>query len=253
VVLKKSVPLQAGEVIDASFMSVVALDDFFEREMQDAKDAELMLSLHLKATMMKVSDPIMFGHAIRVFFKDAFAKHGDVLLSIGANPNQGLGSLLDTVRTKLPADQAATIVADFDACYADRPWLAMVDSDKGITNLHAPNDVIVDASMPVVVRDSGKMWNKLGELEDVKCLIPDRCYATTYQEVLSYVKTKGQFDVSTMGSVVSVTLPLLHNVVSFFLLNTLHAYFSPHLYLNCCFCCRCFFPSGQRGSHGEKG
>lgn len=206
IVLKAETPLEEGEVVDASRMSVKSLRDFYEREMQDAKDSELMLSLHLKATMMKVSDPIMFGHAIRVFFQDAFDKHGEVLASIGANPNGGLGSVYETIKSKLPADQAATIQADFEACFEDRPWLAMVDSDKGITNLHAPNDIIIDASMPVVVRDSGKMWNKLGELEDVKCLIPDRCYATMYQEVLSYVKTKGQFDVATMGSVANVGL-----------------------------------------------
>jgi isocitrate dehydrogenase len=146
--------------------------------------------------MMKISDPIMFGHCVKVFFKDAFAKHQSVLDEIGANPNNGLGSVLESVQKKLPEDQAKQIVADFDACYEDRPWLAMVDSDKGITNLHVPSDIIIDASMPVVVRDSGKMWNKLNELEDTKCLIPDRCYATVYQEVLSYVKTQGQFDVA---------------------------------------------------------
>jgi isocitrate dehydrogenase len=146
--------------------------------------------------MMKISDPIMFGHCVKVFFQAAFDKHGKVLEEIGANPNNGLGSVLNAVQKKLPEDEAAQILADFEACYEDRPWLAMVDSDRGITNLHVPSDIIIDASMPVVVRDSGKMWNKLGEMEDTKCLIPDRCYATIYQEVISFVKTKGQFDVA---------------------------------------------------------
>ena len=201
-VLKEDLALLKGEVIDATFLSVKALCDFYESEIQDAKDTETLLSLHLKATMMKVSDPIMFGHAIKVFFKDAFAKHGATLEAIGANPNNGLGAVLEQIRAKLPSDQAKEIEADIEACYEDRPWLAMVNSDKGITNLHAPNDIIIDASMPVVIRDSGKMWNKLNEMEDTKCLIPDRCYATMYQEAISYVKTNGQFDPATMGSVV---------------------------------------------------
>lgn len=205
-VLKESVPVEAGDVIDASFMSIKSLQDFYEREMQEARDSELLLSLHLKATMMRVSDPIFFGHAIKVYFKDAFAKHGEKLRSIGANPNQGLTSIFAEVKKHCSEEEASQIIADFDACYDTRPWLAMVNSDKGITNLHAPNDIIIDASMPVVVRDSGKMWNKLNEMEDTKCLIPDRCYATMYQEVLSYVKTKGQFDVSTMGNVANVGL-----------------------------------------------
>jgi len=139
-VMKESTVLEAGEVIDASFMSVSALEDFFEEEIQDAKDNELLFSLHLKATMMKVSDPIMFGHCIRVFYKDAFAKHGPLLEELGANPNQGLASILDVVKDKCDDATAQQIVADFEACYEDRPWLAMVNSDKGITNLHAPND-----------------------------------------------------------------------------------------------------------------
>jgi isocitrate dehydrogenase len=156
--------------------------------------------------MMKVSDPIMFGHCIRVFYKDAFDKHGEVLEEIGATPNQGLASIFESVKEKLDGDIADQILADFEACYEDRPWLAMVNSDKGITNLHAPNDIIIDASMPVVVRDSGKMWNKMDELEDTKCVIPDRCYATMYQEVFNYVKTNGQFDVATMGHISNVGL-----------------------------------------------
>ncbi|KAG7370887.1 isocitrate dehydrogenase [Nitzschia inconspicua] len=205
-VLKESIPLEAREVIDASFLSVKDLADFYEQEIEDSKETETLFSLHLKATMMKVSDPIMFGQCIRVFFKDAFAKHGATLEKIGANPNQGLASIFEAVKTKLDEAKAKEIVADFDACYENRPWLAMVDSDRGITNLHAPNDIIIDASMPVVIRDSGKMWNKLGELEDCKCVIPDRCYATFYQEVINYVKTHGQFDVATMGNVSNVGL-----------------------------------------------
>lgn len=205
-ILKESNPLEAGEVIDAAYMSVKELHAFYEREIQDAKDADLMLSLHLKATMMKVSDPILFGHCVKAFFKNAFEKHRDVLDSVGANPNNGLASVYASVESKLPSDQAKAILDDFEACYENRPWLAMVDSDKGITNLHVPSDVIIDASMPVVVRDSGQMWNKDGELEDVKCLIPDRSYATMYQEMISYTKTHGQFDVSTMGNVANVGL-----------------------------------------------
>mmetsp|Transcript_21996 Transcript_21996/g.50160 ORF Transcript_21996/g.50160 Transcript_21996/m.50160 type:complete len:810 (-) Transcript_21996:134-2563(-) len=204
--LRGSVQLEAGEVIDASFMDTKILRQFYEDEIEDAHKNEMLLSLHLKATMMKISDPILFGHAVEVFFKDAFEKHGEVLKEIGANPNNGLGSVLSTVSAKLSADQAEKILADFDACYETRPWLAMVNSDKGITNLHVPSDIIIDASMPVVVRDSGMMWNKDNELEDTKCIIPDRSYATMYQEVISYVKSQGQFDVSSMGNVSNVGL-----------------------------------------------
>mmetsp|Transcript_17167 Transcript_17167/g.23578 ORF Transcript_17167/g.23578 Transcript_17167/m.23578 type:complete len:808 (-) Transcript_17167:85-2508(-) len=205
-VLKDSTPLQAGEVIDAATMSIDELCSFYEKEIQEAKDEELLLSLHLKATMMKVSDPILFGHCVKVFYKEAFEKHGDLFEEIGANPNNGLGSIIDTVKAKLSPEKAEEVLADIDACYENRPWLAMVNSDKGITNLHVPSDIIIDASMPVVVRDSGQMWNKDNELEDTKCMIPDRCYATMYQEVISYVKTKGQFDVATMGNVANVGL-----------------------------------------------
>jgi isocitrate dehydrogenase len=205
-ILKESVPLTRNEVIDASFISIAALTDFYATEIKDALDDDLLLSLHLKATMMKISDPIMFGHAIRVYFAAAVDKHADTLQSINANLNHGLASLFELLDTKLPPEQAAAIRADFELCFEVQPWLAMVDSDKGITNLHAPNDVIIDASMPVVIRDSGKMYNRLGEMEDVKCLIPDRCYATVYQEVISYVKSVGQFDVATMGNVVRTKL-----------------------------------------------
>jgi len=208
-ILKKEIPLEAGEVIDSSFMSASALTSFLEEEIEDAKNSDILFSIHLKATMMKISDPIMFGHCIKVFFKDVFDKHGDILNEIGVDPKQGLSSILDSVENKIDdKKKKKEILLDFKGCYGteDRPWLAMVDSDKGITNLHAPNDIIIDASMPVVVRDSGMMWNEDGELEDCKCVIPDRCYATLFQEVISYVKTNGQFDVSTMGNVANVGL-----------------------------------------------
>lgn len=204
--LKESVALQAGEVIDAATLSVEELTKFYETEIEEAKSSDLLFSLHLKATMMKVSDPILFGHCVRVFFKAAFEKHAATLAEIGANPNQGLGAVYKAIESKLPEDEAKNIIHDFEACYEDRPWLAMVNSDKGITNLHVPSDVIIDASMPVVIRDSGMMWNKFNELEDVKCVIPDRSYATMYQEMISFCKTKGQFDVSTMGNVSNVGL-----------------------------------------------
>ena len=155
---------------------------------------------------MKVSDPIMFGHCVKVYFKNVFDKYGPLLEEIGANPNLGLGAVLDSIDSKLPPEKAKEIRDAIDACYDERPWLAMVNSDKGITNLHVPSDIIIDASMPVVVRDSGQMWNKDNELEDTKCLIPDRCYATMYQEMISYCKVNGQFDVATMGNVSNVGL-----------------------------------------------
>lgn len=208
-ILKDSIALEANEVIDASFMSAEALTNFLEDEIEDAKNSDILFSIHLKATMMKVSDPIMFGHCIKVFFKDVFDKYGDVLAEIGADPKQGLGSILEAVENKVDdKKKKKEIMLAFKGCYGttDRPWLAMVDSDRGITNLHAPNDIIIDASMPVVVRDSGMMWNEDGELEDCKCVIPDRCYATLFQEVFNYVKTHGQFDVATMGNVSNVGL-----------------------------------------------
>lgn len=203
--LRAPLPLLAGEVVDASAMSVRELCAFYEKEMTAAADEGVLFSLHLKATMMKVSDPIMFGHAVRVFFKDVFAKHAAALQTAGVNANHGLADLLEKIKA-LPADAAQGIRDDLEAAYAHRPWLAMVDSAKGITNLHVPSDIIIDASMPVVIRDSGKMWNREGNLEDVKCCIPDRCYALIYQEVVSFVKAHGQFDVSTMGSVANVGL-----------------------------------------------
>jgi monomeric type NADP-dependent isocitrate dehydrogenase len=202
-VLKESVAVQAGEVVDASVMSAAALREYFEAELQSAKADNLMVSLHLKATMMKISDPIMFGHCVSVFFKDAFAKHGAALAAAGANPNNGLGSVYEAIQTLPNKDE---IMADFEATFASRPPLAYVDSHKGITNLHVPSDVIIDASMPVVIRDSGKMWNKDDALEDTMTIIPDRCYATMYQAVIDDCKANGQFDVTTMGNIANVGL-----------------------------------------------
>jgi len=204
-VLKQEVKLEAGEIIDASRMSTKKLSAFLFAELEAAKAADLMVSLHLKATMMKVSDPIMFGYAVKAFFAPLFAEHGDKLAAIGFNPNNGIGALADKVSALSDADKAA-VEASLAECYAMRPGLAMVDSDRGITNLHVPSDVIIDASMPVVVRDSGKMWNKDNQLEDTKCIIPDRCYATMYQAVIEDCKTNGQFDVATMGNVANVGL-----------------------------------------------
>jgi len=204
-VLKPSVQLQAGEVIDSSMMSVRKLRAFYEREFSSAKAEGLMTSLHLKATMMKVSDPIFFGHAVSVFFSDVYNGLADKLAAAKISPNSGLGQLYDALPSMSSADQSA-IKAALESSYAKMPKLAMVDSDKGITNLHVSSDVIIDASMPVVVRDSGKMWNKEGELEDVKCIIPDRCYATMYDAIIQDCKVNGQFDVTTMGNVANVGL-----------------------------------------------
>ena len=204
-VLKAGLALQAGEILDCSALSVRALRDFYADQIQDAKARGLLLSLHLKATMMKVSDPVMFGHAVSVFFAPVFEKHAAALGALGVNPNNGLGDLVARL-AQLPADQKSAIEADIQAVYADRPALAMVDSDKGITNLHVPNDVIVDASMPVVVRDGGKMWGPDGKLHDTKALIPDRCYAGIYQAVLDDCRVNGAYDPATMGSVPNVGL-----------------------------------------------
>jgi isocitrate dehydrogenase len=203
--VKKEVKLLAGEVFDSSVMHVAKLRDFYEKTAKEAKDKNVLLSLHLKATMMKVSDPVMFGHAVSVYFKDVFEKHGETLKQIGANPNYGLGDILAKLE-KLPADKKEEILADIDKCYEKGPALAMVDSRNNITNLHVPNDVIVDASMPVVVRDGGKMWNKNDELQDTIAMIPDRCYATMYSEIIEDCKKNGQFDPATMGSVSNVGL-----------------------------------------------
>jgi isocitrate dehydrogenase len=204
-VLKSQISLLEGEVIDAAVMNVAALRNFYAEEIEKARNDGVLLSLHLKATMMKVSDPIMFGHCVSVYYKDALDKHADVLEEIGANVNNGLAGVLEKL-DKLPADTKAEIEADIDAVYETRPDLAMVDSRKGITNLHAPNNIIVDASMPNVIRDGGKMWNKHDELQDCIAMVPDRCYATMYAEILEDAKARGQFDPATMGSVSNVGL-----------------------------------------------
>jgi len=203
--LKDDAPLQAREVIDACVMSASALRDFLESAIQEAKDKGVLLSLHLKATMMKVSDPILFGHAVSVFFKDVFEKHADTFAELGVNPNNGFGAVLALIDT-LPVDKKAEIEADIQACYNNRPALAMVNSDKGITNLHVPSDVIIDASMPAAIRSSGKMWGPDGELHDTVAIIPDRCYADVYQETINFCKENGAFDPRTMGSVPNVGL-----------------------------------------------
>jgi len=204
-VLKPEVALKAGEVIDSSCMSVSALRDYFEQQMTDAKNNDVMLSLHLKATMMKVSDPVMFGHAVSVYFKDVFEKYADTFEKLGVNPANGLGDVYAKIAS-LPEGEREAIEADIQATYETRPRLAMVDSDKGITNLHVPNDVIVDASMPAAIRASGKMWGSDGKLHDTKAMIPDRCYAPIFEETIQFCKENGAFDVTTMGNVSNVGL-----------------------------------------------
>ena len=204
-VLKESVPVLAGEVIDSTAMDVAALRSFLAAQISDAKQQGVLFSLHLKATMMKVSDPIMFGHAVEVFFADVFAKYGDVIAAAGGDPRNGWASVLSAVES-LPADQRAAIEADIAAAYANGPDLAMVDSDKGITNLHVPSDVIVDASMPAMIRTSGQMWNAAGEQQDAKAVIPDSSYAGVYQTVIEDCIANGAYDPSTMGSVPNVGL-----------------------------------------------
>ena len=204
-VLKASTKLQANEVIDSAVMSCSALREFFEAQMQDAKEKGVMLSLHLKATMMKVSDPVMFGHAVTVYFKEVFEKYADVFEELGIEETNGLGDVYAKIK-ELPAAQQEEIEAAIMAVYATRPELAMVDSDRGITNLHVPSDVIVDASMPAAIRASGKMWGTDGKLHDTKAMIPDRCYAEIFQETIEFCKENGAFDVKTMGSVSNVGL-----------------------------------------------
>jgi isocitrate dehydrogenase len=204
-VLKKNAPLLEGEIIDSTKMSVAALRKFIDEQIEDAKQSGVLFSVHLKATMMKVSDPVMFGHFVTVFFKDVFEKHAASLEQAGVNPNLGLGDLYKKIEA-LPADKRAEIEADIKATYAKRPPLAMVDSDKGITNLHAPNDIIIDASMPVVVRESGQMWGADGKLHDAKAVIPDRCYSTIYKEIIEDCKKRGALNPATMGTVPNVGL-----------------------------------------------
>ncbi len=204
-VLKESTPLQTGEVIDASAMNVAALREYFEETIEQAKIQGVLLSLHLKATMMKVSDPIMFGHCVSVFYKELFEKHTDIIDELGVNVNNGIGDLYARM-DKLPAEKKQEIEADIEAIYKKRPELAMVDSSKGITNLHVPNNVIIDASMPVVVRDGGKMWGPDDALHDTIAMVPDRSYATMYQEVIEDCQKLGAFDPATMGTVANVGL-----------------------------------------------
>lgn len=204
-VLKEKVVLQVGEVIDATFMSKASLIDFLSAQVPDAKAQGVLFSLHMKATMMKVSDPIIFGHAVRVFFKDVFDKHGATLEELGVDVNNGLGDLISKIDT-LPAEQKAAIQADIQACYDNGPDLAMVNSDRGITNLHVPSDVIIDASMPAMIRTSGCMWNAEGKTQDTKAVIPDSSYAGIYQETIDFCKKHGAFDPTTMGTVSNVGL-----------------------------------------------
>ncbi len=204
-VLKEKISLLEGEVIDASVMNVAALRKFYAEQIEEAKKDGVLLSLHLKATMMKISDPIMFGHAVSVYFKDALDKHADTLKEIGANVNNGLADVLGRL-DRLSADKKAEIEADIAKVYETQPQLAMVDSRKGKTNLHVSNDVIIDASMPNVVRDGGKMWNNDDELQDVIAMIPDRSYATIYKEIMEDAKRNGQFNPATMGAVANVGL-----------------------------------------------
>jgi len=204
-VLKPKVALQANEIIDATFMSKRALRQFLEEQIEDAKKQGVLFSLHMKATMMKVSDPKIFGHAVTVYYKDVFEKHGETLKKLGVDPDNGIGDLYTKIKA-LPDDQRKAIEADVQAVYQKRPPMAMVNSDKGITNLHVPSDIIIDASMPPVIRDSGKMWGPDGKAYDAKCVIPDSSYAPVYQEVVSFCKKHGALDPKTMGSVPNVGL-----------------------------------------------
>jgi isocitrate dehydrogenase len=204
-VLKPKVALQAGEVIDATFMSKRALRQFLEEQIEDAKKQGVLFSLHMKATMMKVSDPKIFGHAVTVYYKDVFEKHAATFQKLGVDPDNGLGDLYIKIKS-LPDDQRKAIEADIKEVYKKRPPMAMVNSDKGITNLHVPSDIIIDASMPPVIRDSGKMWGPDGKLQDTKCVIPDASYAPVYHEVVEFCKKHGAFDPRTMGSIPNVGL-----------------------------------------------
>ena len=204
-VLKDGLKVKAGEILDGARMSRRALAQFIARQIEDAREQGVLFSLHLKATMMKVSDPVMFGVAVTEFYRPVLEKHAAVLGEIGFDPNNGIGDLYARI-APLPEAKQAEIKADIEALYAQRPGLAMVNSDKGITNLHVPSDVIVDASMPAMIRDSGRMWNARGELQDAKAVIPDRCYARIYQVVIDDCKANGSFDPATMGSVPNVGL-----------------------------------------------
>ncbi|MBS97233.1 MAG: isocitrate dehydrogenase (NADP(+)) [Oceanospirillaceae bacterium] len=203
--VKKELPLQQGEVFDSMRMSCRELRDFFEETLNECKETGVMWSLHVKATMMKVSHPIVFGHAVTVYYKDLFDKWGETFEELGVNPNNGLSSVYDKIK-QLPESQQEEILQDIHDCYAERPEMAMVDSVKGITNLHIPSDVIVDASMPAMIRSSGQMWGRDGKLKDTKAVMPESTYARIYQEVINFCKTNGAFDPTTMGSVPNVGL-----------------------------------------------
>ena len=205
IVLKEKTSLLKDEIIDSMFMSKQALCDFYEEQMEDARETGVMFSLHVKATMMKISHPIVFGHAVKVFYKDAFAKHGELFEKLGANPNSGLSSIYEKIAT-LPASLREEIEQDLHACHERRPELAMVDSVKGISNLHAPNDVIVDASMPAMIRAGGQMWGPDGRLKDTKAVMPESTFARIYQEMINFCKTHGAFDPATMGTCPNVGL-----------------------------------------------
>jgi isocitrate dehydrogenase len=204
-VLKDRIALKAGEVIDGTFMSSAALVSFLEGQIEEAKKQGVLFSIHLKATMMKVSDPIIFGFAVRTFFREVFDKHAAAFKEVGVDPNNGLGDLYAAIK-KLPAAKQAEIEADIQACYAKRPGLAMVNSDKGITNLHVPSDVIIDASIPPMIRDSGQMWGPDGKLRETKAVVPDHSYAPLYHEAIEHCKRHGAFDPRTMGTVPNVGL-----------------------------------------------
>jgi isocitrate dehydrogenase len=204
-VLKEKTTVLAAEVIDAAVMSVKALRAFYDREINAAKSENILLSLHVKATMMKISDPILFGHAVTVYYQDVFAKYADTFAQLGVNPNHGIGDVYSKIQA-LPEAERSAIESDLQAVYTDRPQLAMVNSDLGITNLHVPSDVIIDASMAAAIRTSGKMWGADGQAHDTKAMIPDRCYATIYQECIKFCQEHGAFDVTTMGNVANVGL-----------------------------------------------
>lgn len=204
-VLKPKVSLLQGEIIDSMFMSKKALCDFYEEQMEDARESGIMFSLHVKATMMKISHPIVFGHCVKIYYKDAFEKHGKLFDELGVNVNNGMVNLYDKIKT-LPESKRDEIIRDLHACQEHRPTLAMVDSAKGITNFHSPNDVIVDASMPAMIRAGGKMWGADGKQYDCKAVMPESTFARIYQEMINFCKTNGNFDPTTMGTVPNVGL-----------------------------------------------
>ncbi len=198
IVLKPKVALKAGEIIDSMFMSKKALVEFYEKEIEDAYKTGMMFSLHVKATMMKVSHPIVFGHCVKIFYKDAFAKHGKLFEELGVNVNNGMANLYEKVEA-LPQSTREEVLRDLHACHEGRPELAMVDSVKGITNFHSPNDIIVDASMPAMIRNGGKMWGADGRLKDVKAVMPESTFARIYQEMINFCKWHGNFDPTHHG------------------------------------------------------